>query len=116
MVLGDLFSLYSHATRAAYQRLTKEWCPNIFKLTSSATFNWCIKYVCSGPSFSVRPETKGGLLSVESRTEGLSCSHEESICSAKAKLRMRDFEEALSLLQAAHSDAIGAPKVSTKQN
>ena len=55
---------------------------------------------CSTPSLSYSDE--------------LECSHEEAICAAGASLRMRDFEDALSILQAAHSDAIGAPKVCTE--
>lgn len=66
----------------------------------------CCVSTSSAPSFLTKPS-----VSTEPSIEGLQCCHEEVICAAGAKLRMCDFEAALSNLQAAHSDAIGAPKV-----
>jgi hypothetical protein len=53
--------------------------------------------LCSAPSLSYSQE--------------LDISLEEALSEAGGTLRMCDFEAALSILQAAHSDAIGAPKV-----
>jgi peroxin-6 len=75
MVLGDLFALYSHATRIAYHRIVRECAPSL------------------------------------SYSQELDISLEEALSEAGGTLRMCDFEAALSILQAAHSDAIGAPKV-----
>ncbi|KPP74938.1 peroxisome assembly factor 2-like [Scleropages formosus] len=112
-LLSDLVALLTNAGKSAHRRLSKT-CPAIRcqQRSTQALAGGCELFdiVKTILQLNINVAAVSCLCSFPT---GMSLQEEEDLCVSGVSILSSDFSKALELLQAAHSQAIGAPKIPT---